>query len=130
MTAPAQRTMGTARRDDRSASWFDALARDTLLIRHCPRCGHYSRPDAAACPACHADELEWVTALGTGTVVSVVIDHGGKDPVPLGLVELDEGPWLAVRLTAGPQPAPGSRVIFQILKPGDGEPIPGFAVGR
>lgn len=24
----------------------------------------------------------------------------------------------------------GRRVILQILKPGDGEPIPGFAVGR
>jgi len=98
MTAPAERTAGTARRDDRSGPWFDALADDTLLIRHCPRCGHHSRPDAAACPACHA------------------------------VVELDEGPWLAVRLIADPPPAPGSRVILQILKAGQGEPIPGFAV--
>ena len=60
--------------------------------------------------------------------MSVVVDHGGEDPVLLGLVELDEGPWLAVRLIADPPPAPGSRVILQILKASQGEPIPGFAV--
>ena len=81
------------------------------------------------CPACHADELEWVAARGTGPVVSAVFDHGGEDPVSLGLIELDEGPWLAARLIAGP-PSPGSRVNLQILKPDEGEPIPAFAVVR
>ena len=128
MTAPAERTTVTARRDDRSTPWFDALARDILLIRRCPRCGTTAARTPPTCPACHADELEWVTATGTGTVVSVVVDHGVEDPVLLGLVELDEGPWLAVRLIADPPPAPGSRVILQILKAGQGEPIPGFAV--
>ena len=91
---------------------------------------HHSRPDAATSPACQADELEWVAALGTGTVVSVVFDHGGEDPVSLGLIELDEGAWLAARLIAGPPPSPGSRVILQILKPDESEPIPAFAVVR
>jgi uncharacterized OB-fold protein len=130
MTSPARPTTGTARRDERSRPWFDALAHDMLLIRRCPQCGHHSRPDAAACPACQADELEWVTAAGTGTVLSVVVDHGGEDPAFLGLVELDEGPWLAVRLIADAPPVPGSRVVLQVLTPGDGEPIPGFAVVR
>ena len=82
MTAPAQRTMGTARRDDRSAPWFDALARDILLIRRCPRCGTTAARTPPTCPACHADELEWGRSRGTGTVVSVVFDHGGRIRYP------------------------------------------------
>ncbi len=54
----------------------------------------------------------------------------GKDPVSLGLIELDEGAWLAARLIAGPPPSPGSRVNLQILKPDESEPIPAFAVVR
>ncbi len=82
MTAPAERTTVTARRDDRSTPWFDALARDILLIRRCPRCGTTAARTPPTCPACHADELEWGRSRGTGTVVSVVFDHGGRIRYP------------------------------------------------
>ena len=50
-------------RDEASAAWFDGLAEGVLLIHRCPRCGRHSRPDAAACPVCHADRLDWVAKL-------------------------------------------------------------------
>ena len=85
------RPANAARRDEASAPWFDGLADGVLLIRRCPRCGLHSRPDAAACPACHADGLEWVPAAGRGTVVCVIVEHREQDEVALGLIELDEG---------------------------------------
>ena len=130
MTAPAERTTVTARRDDRSTPWFDALARDILLIRRCPRCGTTAARTPPTCPACHADELEWGRSPGQGDGGVRGIRSWREDPVSLGLIELDEGAWLAARLIAGPPPSPGSRVNLQILKPDESEPIPAFAVVR
>jgi uncharacterized OB-fold protein len=119
---------GTARRNPRSAPWFDALADGVLLIHRCRRCDHHSRPDAVGCPACQADDLEWVPAAGSGTVVCVILDRSGRDVIALGLVELDEGPWLHARLTDVTQVEAGARVALTVLSPtdGDGESIPSF----
>ncbi|MEB3371338.1 Zn-ribbon domain-containing OB-fold protein [Saccharopolyspora mangrovi] len=119
-----------ARRDEASAEWFDGLAEGNLLIKHCPSCGHESRPDATACPGCRGADLEWATSSGAGTVVSLVVDHGGPEPQPLGLVELDEGPWLHVRLVGAPDMAAGDRVRLTVSSPEDGEPLPVFVVER
>jgi len=119
-----------ARRDGDSAEWFDGLAADRLLIRRCPACGRVSRPDTTACPGCLGADLEWAKASGTGTVVSLVIDHGRPEPLHLGLVELDEGPWLHVRLTGSPGVSVGDRVRLTVHSPEDSEPIPVFAVER
>lgn len=115
-----------ARRDEVSAPWFDGLAKGVLLIHRCPRCGLHSRPATATCPACHDDRLDWVHAADTGTVVCAIVDHGEPEPIALGLVELDEGPWLAVRLTEI-RMHPGTRVALTVLASPGGEPFPAFA---
>lgn len=115
-----------ARRDERSATWFDGLHDGVLLIRRCPRCGHRARPDATACAACHQDGLEWVSSAGDGTVVCVIVDRAGDESLALGLVELDEGPWLHARLLPVAGVAAGDRVRFSVLHPDDGEPLPVF----
>lgn len=116
-------TLGGARRDARSATWFDALAEGTLLIRRCG-CGHHSRPDATACPACRSEELGWVCAAGTGTVVCLIREGA----VTLGLVELDEGPWLHARLVGPSDVKTEDRVSLTVLAPvGQGdEPVAAF----
>ncbi len=116
-----------ARRNEASAPWFDGLAAGVLLIRRCPRCGLHSRPDATTCPACHADRLEWVPAAGRGTVVCAIIEHRQQDEVALGLVELDEGPWLAAQITDHVRATPGTRVELVVVTPDEGEPFPAFA---
>ncbi|MFF5985967.1 Zn-ribbon domain-containing OB-fold protein [Prauserella flavalba] len=117
-----------ARRDEDSAQWFDGLAAGRLLIRRCAGCGRDSRPDTTACPGCRGTDLGWATASGTGTVVSLVVDHTRPEPLSLGLVELDEGPWLHVRITGTPGVPIGDRVRLTVCSPEDGEPIPVFAV--
>jgi uncharacterized OB-fold protein len=121
------RPANAARRDEASAHWFDGLADGVLLIRRCPRCGLHSRPDTATCPACHAEGLEWVPAAGRGTVVCVIVEHREQDEVALGLVELDEGPWLAARITDRARATPGARVELVVVTPDEGEPFPAFA---
>jgi uncharacterized OB-fold protein len=121
-----------ARRDERTGPWFDALAEGVLMVRHCGRCDHTARPDAETCPACHSATLGWLPACGTGHVVSRIVDHSpareGASPLVLGLVELDEGPWLHTRLLGGPQEAPdiGDSVELVVLTAADGEPAPAF----
>lgn len=125
---PAAALRAIARRDERTGPWFDALAAGVLTVRRCARCGHAARPDAATCPGCHSDDLQWATSRGTGTVVSRIVDHSpvgdGGRPLPLGLVELDEGPWLLARLLD--DPAIGDPVALVVLAPDEGEPVPAF----
>jgi uncharacterized protein len=119
-------TAFAARRDGASAAWFDGLAQGRLLIRRCRSCGHHSRPETATCPECRGAELLWTAAAGTGTVVCVIVDHGTGEPVTLGLVELDEGPWLHVRLTGTTGARAGARVNLSVHRADGSEPIPVF----
>jgi uncharacterized OB-fold protein len=124
----SSRLAGTARRDERSGPWFDALADGSLVIHRCRDCGHVSRPDTASCPACQSEDLEWFRAGGGGTVVSLIRDYSGGEPLVLALVELDEGPWLHARLTDFPEGTIGCRVTLTVLPPDgdDGEHVPAF----
>jgi uncharacterized OB-fold protein len=92
-------------RDESSAGFFDAAARGELLVWRCPRSGDVLGPQARTCPSCGSPDLEPFTASGHGKLVSWAIVH--QAPVPslaaavpylTGVVELDEGAWLMVRL--------------------------------
>jgi uncharacterized protein len=84
-------------RDDHSAPFFDALGQGRLLLRRDPRSGRWHRPTAVTAP--DGGALEWSAARGTGTVESWAVVHSRDDePVLVGIVELDEGPWLRTRL--------------------------------
>jgi hypothetical protein len=92
-------------RDEASAGFFDAAARGELLVWRCARSGDVLGPPARACPACGSADLEPFTASGRGTLVTWAVVH--QAPVPslapavpyvTGVVELEEGAWLLVRL--------------------------------
>lgn len=131
MSAPLVPTAdlrSSAKRDDHTGPWFDALAQGMLTVQHCTVCGHRARPDAAACPRCHSAAFRWTAAEGTGTVITTITDHSpakeGGDPLLLGIVELAEGPWLLARLLDSS--VPGDRVSLVVLVPDEGEPVPAF----
>lgn len=84
-------------RDDDSIEFFDGTARGVLVIKQCDACGHDNRPDAMACSKCHGTDLSWKDASGRGSLVSWIVVHGDEASV-VGLVELEEGPWLYGRL--------------------------------
>ena len=85
-------------RDDDSAEFFDGTARGELMVKRCDACGQYLRPDSIACSICHGAALSWTDASGRGSVVSWIVVHGSESETTVGLVELDEGPWLHARL--------------------------------
>lgn len=122
----------TVERDEVSAPFFDAAANGVLLIRRCPSCHHSYAPQVRWCPACDSAVLEWTPATGTGRLVSWGIVHaradGAAPAVVLGLVELDEGPWLHSRLrVADPEHLrSGTPMQVGFHHPEDGEPIPVF----
>jgi uncharacterized protein len=98
-------TFGTAQRDGPSAPFFDGASDGELTIPRCRRCDRWLPPTATGCPACGGSDLIWSPASGAGTVVSWTVTHtrsaGSGSPLArtvLGLVELEEGPWLHARL--------------------------------
>jgi uncharacterized protein len=123
-----------ARRDDRSAPFFDGAADGRLMIQRC-RCGTYLGPERRSCPACADPSLEWVKASGSARLVSWIVTHArSEDPARgaatrvIGLVELEEGPWMyAALLDTDPESLREDvalRVDFP--QPVGGETIPAF----
>jgi uncharacterized OB-fold protein len=124
-------------RDDVSAPFFDGTDRGELRIRRCPG-GHHLAPDRAQCHVCGSTDLDWVQASGNARLVSWVVVHtrpanAGQDGRAdvLGLVELEEGPWMHAALI-GTDGAPasglaaGQPMVVDFVRPGDGEALPAF----
>ena len=130
--------MVDAIRDHESAEFFDGTARGELMIKRCVDCDHDSRPTALACPACWGSRFNWVSASGNAILVSWVVTHvrsssTGESAVsePIGIVELDEGPWLHARLTEldPTRAAVGMPLEVIFLQAGE-EKIPAFRPRR
>ena len=122
-------------RDEGSAPFFDAAAEGRLLIRRCGACGHWITPYLRMgamldrCPNCTADRLEWASATGRGTLVTWTVVHAKseEDVRAVGVVELEEGPWLTAPLDADARSlAAGMEMVVDFVRRGGGEPIPVF----
>lgn len=126
-------------RDDASAAFFDAAARGELLVKRCPVSQTVLAPEARTDPTSGSSDLLPHRVSGEGTLVSWTTVH--RAPLPLlaasvpyvsAIVELDEGPWLMVRLlTDSPeQLRSGIRVRVRFLRSGgeddNGQVVPVF----
>jgi uncharacterized OB-fold protein len=122
-------TVGMTQRDASSAEFFDGTARGELLIRECEACGQHAPPPVAFCGACGSDRMAWVPSAGQGTVVSWSVVHprpGAEpsEPVVIGILELDEGPWVYGRLVGDvAEVAVGLSVTVEFARP-EGEAVP------
>ncbi|ADP81395.1 Zn-ribbon domain-containing OB-fold protein [Pseudofrankia inefficax] len=131
------------RRDDASASFFDAAARGQLLVRRCRAGGDVLGPEARTCPSCGSADLDDVLVSGRGTLVSWAVVHQAPVPslaaaVPYVsvVVELAEGPWLLARLVESDASGlrAGTEVEVRFVQSGEplgvpaGEVLPAFAV--
>lgn len=118
-------------RDDASAEWFDAAGEGRLLIRECGE-GHVSAPQTITCPECGSTALQWIQVPGNGVLVSyAVVERRGADPLPVAIVELDEGPWMRMQIqdTDPATLSVGLPVVVRFATPEGGEPLP-YAVPR
>lgn len=85
-------------RDADTLPFWNAARAHRLDIQRCGACGRTNFYPRAICPHCHADELDWVTSAGTGTIHSYTVARRPAGPafarlVPyvIVLVDLDEG---------------------------------------
>jgi uncharacterized OB-fold protein len=83
-------------RDEASAEFFAAAAKEQLLIKRCTQCDAYGPPRQKSCRHCGGD-MTWSAASGEATLVTWTAAPPSKPkepPRPFGYVELAEGPWL------------------------------------
>lgn len=94
---------------DQLITFKDILTRaaqnNKLLALKCQDCGAYTFPPKIGCAECASldcreAELAGQGVLKTFTVVRVP-PEGINHPYAVGLVELDEGPWVMARLAGG-----------------------------
>ncbi|GAA2736656.1 Zn-ribbon domain-containing OB-fold protein [Actinocorallia aurantiaca] len=88
-------TFPTVEPNAASEAFFDAAARNVLVLRRCAHCGHTRAPRRTTCRACGRGEAAWVEASGTGELVTWGRHPGGR---LFGMVELAEGPWMETAL--------------------------------
>lgn len=79
--------------------FWDACKRRELIIQRCRNCAEHQFYPRSMCASCGSQDLHWVQASGSGTVLTwTVVRHpvspAYADDVPyvIALVELDEGP--------------------------------------
>lgn len=87
------------------AEFRAGLAAGKLLIQNCNDCGKPNMWPRYACPHCQSENLGWAQSAGIGTLHSFcVLRQGAPEgheedlPYAIGVVKLDEGVQLAVRL--------------------------------
>jgi uncharacterized OB-fold protein/acyl dehydratase len=86
-----------------NAFWFEGARAHTLLIQHCLSCGTLRHPPLPACGTCGSLEWDTVEASGRGTLYSYVVVHypqvpSFEYPLPIGLIELEEGTRVVANL--------------------------------
>jgi hypothetical protein len=82
------------------AAWWAALADGRFLLQRSRSSGAFNFPPRVVEPGTGADDLEWVEAMGAGTVYSATIIHPKLPAAPYSvvLIDLDEGPRLMSRV--------------------------------
>ena len=86
-----------------NAFWFEGAREHKLLIQRCTSCGTLRHPPLPACGNCGSLEWDAVEASGRGTLYSYVVVHypqvaAFEYPLPIGLVELEEGTRVVANL--------------------------------
>ncbi len=79
-----------------NAFWFEGARAHRLLVQHCTSCGTLRHPPLPACGHCGSLDWDTVESSGRGTLYSYVVVHypqvpSFEYPLPIGLIELEEG---------------------------------------
>jgi len=101
-----------------NAFWFEGARAHKLLIQRCASCGTLRHPPLPACATCQSLEWDTLEASGRGVLYSFVVVHFPQlaafdYPLPVGLVELDEGTRVVANIDGF---APGELKIGQALR--------------
>ena len=82
--------------------YFDALKKGKFLGLKCKQCGVYTVPPRKVCSGCHSEDMEVVELSRNGEVKSFTVIYtapeGFTAPYIVGLIGLEEGPWVTVSI--------------------------------
>lgn len=86
-----------------NAFWFEGAHAHELRIQRCTACGTLRHPPLPACGNCQSFEWDTVLSSGKGTLYSFVVVHypqvpSFEYPLPIGLIELEEGTRVVANL--------------------------------
>jgi uncharacterized OB-fold protein/acyl dehydratase len=116
-----------------NAFWFEGARRHALLIQCCTSCGTLRHPPLPACGTCRSLEWDTVEASGRGILYSFVVVHYPQVPsfdypLPIGLVELDEGTRVVANMEGvdTDQLQIGMEVVARFVDFDDGLSLPVF----
>jgi uncharacterized OB-fold protein/acyl dehydratase len=87
--------------------FFDGAKEHRLLIQRCSACGALRHPPQPRCDKCGSYEWDAIESRGRGFVYSFVVNHYPQVPafdypLPIGLVELEEGTRLVAQIVDCP----------------------------
>ncbi len=117
------------------SQYKEALKEDRLLGLRCKQCGAYTVPPKKVCVECTSEDVEVVELSGKGKVQTFTVirvsPEGFTAPYLVGLVGLDEGPWLMGNIVGVEPDQATLDLIGQRVKLGHRE-IPGdkFSAGE
>ena len=85
-----------------SVKFIEALKEGKFLGLKCEQCGEYTVPPQKVCSGCHSEDIEVVELSRHGEVRSFTVIYtpaeGFEAPYIVGLIELEEGPWVTVSI--------------------------------
>ena len=81
-----------------SAPYWDALARDEVMLQRCMKCHEWVHYPRRRCPSCLSTEMAWERVSGEGTIFTfsvarqpTAVMFGDEVPQIIAVVELREG---------------------------------------
>lgn len=122
---------------EESRPFWEAGARNELVVERCRACGAHVFPLRGVCRFCLRRDMEPVVIPGPGTVYSFSVNHqpwlaGMEVPYVLALVEFPEGVRVLGRLSGCPIDAVaiGMEVDVAFVPGPGGSFVPGFVARR
>lgn len=106
--------------------FWQALREGRFETTHCVACGRLSFPPKPFCPHCWGRDLSWVELSGKGRLYSKTVVHAvpavfsDESPIPVCIIDLDEGVRIATRLVDGADLALDEPVQLLVLRFTDG----------
>ena len=90
-----------------NAFWFEAAKQHKLVIQRCASCKVLRHPPRPRCDKCGSYEWDALESSGRGVVYSFVVNHYPQVPafdypLPIGLIELEEGTRLVAQIVDCP----------------------------
>ena len=124
------------RPDAATAPYWEAARQGKLVVQRCRQCRTFIHYPRNICPACLAEDMEYVGSTGRGTVYSLTVTHrpppafAGDELYVIALVDLEEGVRMVTRIVGpGAEAARiGARVAVAFEEVAEGVTLPVFRV--